>query len=56
MTNGERIRSMTDEELAKYITCCNCSNNDECDNCFGVNDSYCMDMYEIELDHLKSEV
>ena len=32
MTNGDRIRAMTDEELAKIIRCQNSKHGDECCN------------------------
>ena len=47
MTNGDRIRAMTDEELANIVCCQNTKSGDECF------DASC---YECTLDWLKQEV
>ena len=51
MTNGDRIRQMSNEELAKYISKnmsnCNCCAYDNSSKCFG---SLCKDGIKAYLD------
>lgn len=71
MTHGDRIRRMTDEELAKFMSALGCARNfgvDCCDAgdypyCRSVKGDYCYGfrrddnpMFVYELEFLKSEV
>lgn len=61
MTNGERIRSMTDEELAKFIKSAQCYSSGWCDECPSINGKYCngiekYKLYSNILDWLKQPV
>lgn len=41
MTNADRIRSMTDEELAKFLEAITCETHGWCDDCPSLEGNYC---------------
>lgn len=50
MTNGEKIRGMTDEELAKFIESVQCYGHGWCEKCSSMNGDYCNGMRANEPD------
>lgn len=63
MTNADRIRSMTDEELAKFIEAVSCNSHGWCDDCKSLKGDYCHGLNNENnpnvlkrLEWLKSEV
>ena len=50
MTNGERIRGMSDEELAKFIESVQCYGHGWCEKCSSMNGDYCNGMRSNEPD------
>ncbi len=50
MTNGERIRDMSDEELAKFIESVQCYGHGWCEKCSSMNGDYCNGMRANEPD------
>lgn len=54
MTRADKIRNMTDEQLAEYISdiARDCESNTACNQaCYGCNEMYCE--YDKCLEHLK---
>lgn len=51
MTNADRIRAMTDEELSKFL--CSISVNDGCCNCIA--EKYCDYVHNGMIDWLRQE-
>ena len=41
VTNADRIRSMTDEELAKFLEAITCETHGWCDECKSLKGEYC---------------
>lgn len=63
MTNADRIRSMTDEELAKFLEAVTCETHGWCDDCRSIRGNYCHglnddsnSLVQERLAWLKSEV
>ena len=50
MTNSERIRNMSDEELAKFIESVQCYGHGWCEKCSSMNGDYCNGMRANEPD------
>ena len=63
MTNADRIRSMTDEELAKFLEAVTCETHGWCNECKSLKGDYCHglndesnSLVQERLKWLKSEV